>query len=96
MIVSNEPGYYREGAFGVRIENLIVVERRDIPGGEREMLGFNTLTLAPIERRLIDARLLDADEKTWLDAYHARVFKELSPLIDPPTRKWLKAATRKI
>jgi len=93
MIVSNEPGYYKAGAYGIRIENLVVVtalERR----GEREMLGFETITLAPIDRALVDTTLLDAGEVAWLDGYHARVREELTPLVDPDTARWLAAATR--
>lgn len=94
MILSNEPGYYKAGAYGIRIENLIVVGPREIAGGEREMFGFETLTLAPIDRALIQPKLLSAREIAWLDAYHARVRKEISPLVDAPTRGWLAAATR--
>ncbi len=91
MIVSNEPGYYREGAFGIRIENLVVVTAPAIPdGGDREMLGFKTLTLAPIDRRLIDPGLLTGDERDWLNAYHARVLREVAPLVAPGTRDWLE------
>jgi Xaa-Pro aminopeptidase len=94
MILSNEPGYYREGHYGIRIENLIVVtEPADIPGGERPMHGFETLTLAPIDRRLIDPALLAPDEIDWLDAYHARVLAELGPLVEPPVRRWLEEVT---
>lgn len=96
MIVSNEPGYYKPDHFGIRIENLVVVEPRVIVGAEREMLGFDTLTLAPIDRTLIEATLLDRDEIIWLDTYHARVRKEVSPHVDPKVRKWLRAATRAI
>jgi Xaa-Pro aminopeptidase len=96
MIVSNEPGYYAPGRFGVRIENLVVVERREIKGAERETLGFETISLAPIERRLVEPKLLDGEEIAWLDAYHARVRAALSPLVDAPTRRWLKEATRRI
>ena len=78
MIISNEPGYYASGAFGIRIENLVVVEERAIPGGERPMLGFETLTLAPIDLSLVEPKLMDADEIAWLDNYHARVRKALS------------------
>ncbi len=94
MILSNEPGYYRSHAYGIRIENLILVETRAIPGGDRPMLGFETLTLAPIDRRLIDPVLLGPAETAWLDAYHARVRSALSPDLDRPTRDWLEAATR--
>ncbi len=94
MIVSNEPGYYREGAYGIRIENLVCVVPRPDLGGEREMLGFETLTLAPIDRRLIDAALLEPGEIAWIDAYHARVRAALTPRLDPETARWLAQATR--
>lgn len=94
MILSNEPGYYKAGRWGIRIENLVVVEKRAIKGGERETHGFDTITLAPIDLSLIDARLLSRAEIVWLDAYHARVRKSLSPLLDPATKKWLAGATR--
>lgn len=93
MILSNEPGYYREGAFGIRIENLLVVHPAESPDG-RAMLGFETLTLAPIDRRLIDPALLSGDEVAWLDAYHARVRDQIGPLVDPEVRDWLNRATR--
>jgi Xaa-Pro aminopeptidase len=96
MIVSNEPGYYAAGEFGIRTENLVAVETRTIAGGERPMLGFETLTLAPIDLALVEPRLMDDDEIAWLDAYHARVRKTLSPLVDAPTRRWLAQATRRI
>jgi len=93
MILSVEPGYYREGAFGIRIENLCVVTPPEIPaGGERAMHGFETLTLAPIDRRLIEAARLDAGERAWVDAYHARVAAALTPLVDGATAAWLEAA----
>ena len=94
MIISNEPGYYAPGRFGIRIENLVVVEARKIAGAERVMYGFETITLAPIDTRLIERKLLSAEETAWLDAYHARVRKALSPLVDAGTRAWLKNATR--
>jgi Xaa-Pro aminopeptidase len=94
MIISNEPGYYRPDHFGIRIENLILVEPASVPdGGERPMLGFETLTLAPIDRRLIEATLLTRAELKWLDAYHARVRDVLGPLLDAETRDWLEKAT---
>jgi Xaa-Pro aminopeptidase len=93
MILSIEPGYYREGAFGIRTETLAVVTAPEIPeGGDRPMLGFETLALAPIDRRLIDPALLDAPERAWLDAYHARVADLVAPLVDPETARWLRAA----
>ncbi len=96
MILSNEPGYYREGAFGIRIENLLVVEEREIAGGERKMLGFETLTLAPIDQQLIEEKLLAPEERAWLNAYHAHVRKSLSPLLDAHERAWLVEATKRI
>jgi Xaa-Pro aminopeptidase len=96
MIVSNEPGCYAPGAFGIRIENLVAVENREIAGGERPMLGFETLTLAPIDIALVEPKLLDAAEIGWLDEYHARVRKILAPLVDAPTRRWLTQATRRL
>jgi Xaa-Pro aminopeptidase len=92
MILSNEPGYYREGHYGIRIENLIVVEPRQIDGAEREMFGFETVTLCPYERALIDVGLLSAAERVWIDAYHARVLSELGPLVSEGEKTWLKAA----
>ena len=96
MIVSNEPGYYAASAFGIRIENLLAVEAQTIPGGERPMLGFETLTLAPIDLSLVEPKLMDADEIAWLDEYHARVRKTLSPRVDASTRAWLAKATRRL
>ena len=93
MIVSNEPGYYRAGAYGIRIENLVLVEPRAIDGAEGEYLGFATLTHVPIDRRLIDPALLDAGERAWLDAYHADVRAILMPLLGGDDRAWLEAAT---
>ncbi len=96
MILSNEPGYYKAGAWGIRIENLILVEKRAIAGAEREMFGFETLTLAPIARDLVEARLMTREEIAWLDAYHAQVRRALSPKLDPGTRRWLARSTRKL
>ncbi|MCJ2054343.1 aminopeptidase P family protein [Methylobacterium sp. J-070] len=93
MILSNEPGYYARGAYGIRIENLVLVEPRAIAGGERPMLGFETLTLAPYDRRLIQPDLLDPGERAWIDAYHARVRTTLAPGLDAGTREWLERAT---
>jgi len=94
MIVSNEPGYYKTGVYGIRIENLVLVQPAD--GSAGEMLGFETLTLAPIDRNLVDLALLDEDEIAWLDAYHARVRETLTPLLDPETQRWLAAVTEPI
>ena len=96
MIVSNEPGYYAAGRFGIRIENLIVVEARTIPGGERPMLGFETLTFAPIDLSLVEPKLMDAEEIAWLNDYHAHVRKRLGPRVDSSTRAWLAKATRRL
>jgi Xaa-Pro aminopeptidase len=98
MILSNEPGYYKEGAYGIRIENLVIVGEGDDGGSaaadtERKMLEFETITLAPIDRNLIDRDLLTEAERNWLDAYHARVRDMLSPLVDEGVRNWLKAVT---
>jgi Xaa-Pro aminopeptidase len=96
MILSNEPGFYKAGEYGIRIENLIVVEPREIEGGDRSMLGFETITFAPIDRALIDTRLLDEAERAWVDAYHASVRKLIGPLVPIETRRWLAAATAKL
>ncbi|KAA5605775.1 aminopeptidase P family protein [Roseospira marina] len=95
MIVSNEPGYYKAGSYGIRIENLVVVAqpRPPTPGAEIALLGFDTLTMAPIDRRLIDTGRLTDAERAWVDAYHARVRAEIGPLLDEDTRAWLDAAT---
>ncbi|MBN2905661.1 MAG: aminopeptidase P family protein [Rhodobacteraceae bacterium] len=95
MILSNEPGYYREGAFGIRIENLIVVQPApDLAGADaRDMLAFETLTWVPIDRRLIVPDLLDEGERDWLNRYHAEVAARIAPLVTPPARAWLAAAT---
>lgn len=95
MILSNEPGYYREGAFGIRIENLIVVEKANLPAGgdaEREMLQFRTLTFVPIDRRLIAAGMLTRAEVDWLNDYHAEVLAKIGPRVSDDALNWLKAA----
>jgi Xaa-Pro aminopeptidase len=94
MILSNEPGYYRPGEYGIRIENLILVTKPEATAaGERPMMAFETLTLAPIDKRLIDPALLTPDERAWLDGYHARLVGELGPALDEDSRAWLKAAS---
>jgi Xaa-Pro aminopeptidase len=94
MIPSNEPGYYRIGAYGIRIENLILVtEAAPVADAEKPLNAFETLTLAPIDARLVDSSLVNADEAAWFDVYHARVRDALAPLVDAPTREWLIAAT---
>jgi Xaa-Pro aminopeptidase len=93
MIVSNEPGYYKAGAYGIRIENLqYVTEPAEIAGGERPMLGFETLTLAPIDRRLVQVEILTGEEREQLNAYHARVLTEIGPLVEADVRGWLEGA----
>jgi len=97
MICSNEPGFYKAGEFGIRIENLIVVsEAKPIAGGERKMMEFETITLAPIDLGLVEPKILTDEERAWLNAYHARVRETLSPLVDDETRPWLENATRSI
>ncbi|MCU6454676.1 aminopeptidase P family protein [Sphingomonas sp. A2-49] len=93
MMLSNEPGYYKAGEYGIRIENLLLTIPVAIPGGDpdRAMLGFETLTFAPIERTLIDAALLTGEERGWLDAYHADVLDRLGPVLDDDERAWLAA-----
>src|SRR5690606_19001890 len=94
MILSNEPGYYKEGAYGIRLENLIVVtEAQPVPGGDLPMHGFETLTLVPFDKRLIVTGLLTRDEFDWINAYHARVFDEIGPLLGAGERDWLEDAT---
>ena len=92
MILSNEPGYYREGAFGIRLENLIVVREAEKMGDDRDQLSFETLTFAPFDRRLILTGRLGPDERDWLNAYHAEVLAKLSPRLSAPARDWLTAA----
>jgi Xaa-Pro aminopeptidase len=95
MILSNEPGYYKAAEYGIRIENLVLVIAEPEPAGaEKPLNAFETLTLAPIERRLIDGRMLTGKERAWLDSYHARVRETISPLLDSETRMWLEQATR--
>jgi Xaa-Pro aminopeptidase len=97
MILSNEPGYYREGHYGIRLENLVLVTSLEkIPGGTREMMGFETLTLVPFDRRLIDPKQLLPWELAWLNAYHARVRREIEPILLSDDRAWLRHATAPI
>jgi Xaa-Pro aminopeptidase len=93
MILSNEPGYYRAGAYGIRIENLVLVtEATPVADAEKPLNALETLTLAPIDRRLVEPSLMTAEEIAWLDAYHVRVRDMLAPLVDEPTRAWLRGA----
>ena len=96
MILSNEPGYYREGAFGIRLENLLVVrDAPALPGGDahRKMLHWQTLSFAPIDRRLIVAEMLEVAARNWLNDYHAQVAQKIGPRLSPEAKLWLDAAT---
>ena len=92
MLLSNEPGYYKTGEYGIRIENLVLVQEREIKAGEGEWLGFETMTLAPIDRNLVDTALLAPVEKDWWNAYHARVREVISPSLEGEALVWLHAA----
>lgn len=96
MILSNEPGYYLPSAYGIRLENLLLVQAADLPAAAKPFLRFETLTLAPFDRRLIDPAMLDASELAWLNAYHARVLAEVGPYLEESTRGWLAEACREI
>ncbi len=96
MILSNEPGYYLRGQYGIRMENLLLVQPAELPGAARPFLRFETLTLAPFDRNLIDPALLDPWELDWLNAYHARVLTEVGPHVEPDVRAWLAAACAKM
>jgi len=98
MILSNEPGYYRPGSFGIRIENLVhVLPAAAIEGGDMDMLGFATLTFCPIDRRLVVPALLTDEELAWLNAYHAETREKIAPLLsDGAARAWLEKATAPI
>ncbi|HVP83966.1 MAG TPA: aminopeptidase P family protein [Rhizomicrobium sp.] len=97
MICSNEPGYYKAGEYGIRIENLIVVtEGKEISGGERRMMEFETITFAPIDLDLVEPSLLNESERAWLNGYHAKVREKIGPQVDEETRAWLDNATRAI
>ena len=91
MIVSNEPGYYRTGGYGIRIENLELVVPRAIEGAESDFLGFEVLTMAPIDRALVEPALLDEAEREWWNDYHAQVLAAVGPQLDDPARAWLAA-----
>jgi Xaa-Pro aminopeptidase len=93
MILSNEPGYYKTGAYGIRIENLVLVEPRVVAGAEKPLLGFRTLTFVPLDRRLIDLDLLTADERGWVDDYHAQVAALVGPQLDGAAAEWLRSQT---
>jgi Xaa-Pro aminopeptidase len=95
MILSNEPGYYLPGSYGIRLENLLLVQEV-LESARKPFLGFETLTLAPFDRRLIDAAILDSSELAWLNAYHAQVLKLVEPHLDANVRRWLSTACDKI
>jgi Xaa-Pro aminopeptidase len=92
MIISNEPGYYKTGEYGIRIENLVLVVEREIDGAEKDMLGFETLTFAPIDRRLVDKDMLEPGELIWLNCYHAHVLAKIGPNLSGADLEWLRAA----
>ena len=94
MILSNEPGYYKTGEYGIRIENLVLVERREVQGAEQEMLGFETLTFAPVDRHLVEASMLSGAERAWLDDYHAKVLEVVGPQLEGEALLWLEDACR--
>jgi Xaa-Pro aminopeptidase len=96
MIVSNEPGYYKTDAYGIRIENLVAVREAKIEGADRRYLEFETLTLAPIDLACIEPSLLTEAERQWLNDYHRRVREMVGPDVDDATREWLADATRAI
>jgi Xaa-Pro aminopeptidase len=92
MILSNEPGYYKTGEYGIRIENLVLVVPREIDGAEKEMLGFETLTFAPIDRRLVEPQMLESEELIWLNCYHAHVLAKIGPTLEGEDFAWLQRA----
>jgi Xaa-Pro aminopeptidase len=96
MILSNEPGYYAAERYGIRIENLVVVREVKVAGADRPTLGFETISFAPIDVRLVDKKLMSREEIAWLDAYHAETRAKLAPLVDSATGKWLREATRRL
>ncbi|NIJ07365.1 Xaa-Pro aminopeptidase [Sphingomonas vulcanisoli] len=93
MLLSNEPGYYKSGDYGIRIENLVLVVEMPVPGAEKKVLGFETLTLAPIDRALIEPTLLSPHERAWLDDYHAQVRALIGPQLEGEAAEWLSRAT---
>jgi Xaa-Pro aminopeptidase len=93
MIISNEPGFYEEGRFGIRIENLILVQNSKV-GSNNSFLEFETLTFVPIDRRLISINLLDINERSWINNYHNQCWQRTKDLVTVPTRSWLKTMTR--
>ena len=96
MLISNEPGFYKVGEYGIRIENVVLVTLPEAIEGDREMMAFETLTLAPIDRRLVLPAMLEKSERDWLNGYHKHVFETLAPNLDQTSRNWLKQATQPI
>jgi len=92
MILSNEPGYYKQGEYGIRIENLVLVEERRIASAEGRYFGFETLTFAPIDKTLVDTSLLNRDELRWWDAYHAKVLEVVGPQLEGDALTWVTEA----
>jgi Xaa-Pro aminopeptidase len=92
IILSNEPGFYLPDHYGIRLENLLLVCAADLPGASKPFLRFETLTLAPFDRRLLDTTMMTAEETDWLDAYHARVLDAVGPELDGADRQWLAEA----
>jgi Xaa-Pro aminopeptidase len=95
MVVSNEPGYYEEGQFGIRIENLVFVKQKGEVNGKK-LLGFENLTFVPVDTRLLDHSILTRPEKDWLNVYHLEVLEKVGPLVDGATKKWLEKAVQKV
>ena len=93
MVISNEPGFYLNDAYGIRIENLVMVKQAPGEAGKAGFLAFDTLTLVPIDRALVMTELLDSDETAWFDTYHQRVRVQLSPLVEDSVAVWLAGAT---
>ncbi|MDP8994318.1 MAG: aminopeptidase P family protein [Pseudomonadota bacterium] len=92
MILSNEPGYYKVGEYGIRVENLVLVVPVEVEGAEKKLLGFETLSFAPIDRTLIEVEMLTREEKAWIDEYHAKVLEVVAPQLDGDARSWLETA----
>jgi Xaa-Pro aminopeptidase len=92
MILSNEPGFYLPNHYGIRLENLLLVQASDIPDAQKPFLRFETLTLAPFDRQLLEPALMTEQERGWLNAYHARVLQTVGPLLGNAERTWLEAA----
>ena len=96
MILSDEPGFYAPGQYGIRLENLLLVQKADLPDATKPFLQFETLTLAPFDRRLLEPALMTPAERDWLDAYHARVLASVGPHLGPDERAWLARACARL